>query len=134
MSNHVYPTVREKLLSWAIHSTGPADVHVKVCGVDNTYVYDATHNDVTDLGSTGVIDGTELSGMTFIGGLLKAADTPCVGIATGPTLGGLVVYFDWGSGTQLICFIDTSSDASLPSTLTSTTLTVGWNVAGICQI
>lgn len=130
----VYPKVREQLLSWAYHHTSPATVAIKVVGVSAAYAYNVSHNEINDLGATVVTPETAVTAPTFTDGILDAEDTVFEGLTPGPTLAGLVVYFSWTGGSQLICFIDASTDASLPQVIASSSYGIHWNPAGICLI
>lgn len=134
MASAVYPKVREQLLSWALHSTGPADNRLKICGVGAGYVYNAAHNELSDLGANITIPGLQLAAVTVTDGVLGAADPVFNGVTIGGSLKAFIVYFDWTIGNQLVCYIDQAVDASLPQTIASSSFGVHLNALGICKI
>lgn len=132
--SQIYNTFKDRLWSWAKNSTGPANVKLKMVAINNTYTWDASHNDLADIGSAVVATSLEISGAVMNQGVLDAGDVSFAGITTGPVVAGYVVYLDWTSGTQLVCFIDESTDGSLPYTIASPNFGVRFSSSGICRI
>ena len=130
----VYPTIRGTLLGWALSGSAPVDAVLKVCGVGTGYTYNAAHNDLTDLGANILFTSAELTGTVSSDGILDAVDEEITGVTPGPTLQGLVVFLEYTGGSALVCFIDSSTDASLPIVLVNTTFGIRWNELGICKI
>jgi len=132
--SHVYPTFKDKLFDWAQNSTGPADVNLKLCGVTNAYTYDDSHNNLADLGSSIKVTSDEITGAQMVGGILDAGDASFSGQALGDSIAAYVLYLDWTLGQQLVCFIDESTDGTLPYTVSSPDFGVRFATAGICRI
>lgn len=132
--SQVYPKLKEQLLSWALLSTGPADVTLQCCGVDETYVYDAAHDTIADLGDSIVMDRTDFQWSTLTDGNVTGFPVTVSGVTPGPTLAGVVVLMSWAGGTQLCAFIDQSTDASLPQEISSSAFAVQWDELGIFKI
>lgn len=132
--SQVYPKLKEQLFTWVFTNTTPADVVLKVCGIDNTYVYDANHDVFEDLGASLIINPVTLPYLTLVNGVVVGDVIGFTGIVPGPVLDALVVYMSWTGGTQLCCWIDDSSDASLPLTLVSTVLSIQWDAQGVFKI
>lgn len=130
----VYPTFKDKLFDWAKNSTGPANVKLRLCGVTSAYAYDATHNNLADLGSSIKVTSDEITGAQMINGVLDAGDASFQGQPLGDTLAAYVLYLDWTLGQQLVCFIDESTDGTLPFTVSAPSFGVRFATAGICRI
>lgn len=130
----VYPKVKEQLLSWALTGSTPANVSLAVCGVDATYVFDIAHDTLVDLGDSVVIAPQDFQHSTLTDGVVKAFPASLTNVTPGPTLTGLVVMLKWLGGTQLCCFIDESTDASLPQEIASTAFAVLWDSDGVFKI
>lgn len=133
----IYPKFRQQLLSWALAANAPAGLTFHVVGVDAGYTYNAAHTSLADIpaGAT-VSPETQLTSVTVVDGVVDAADVEWDAVLTaGETITGLVVYLKSGAGaTYLAAFFDTSTDASLPQLIESTTGFVRWNAAGIFKI
>jgi len=76
-----------------------------------------------------------LASKTITAGVVNAADITITGV-TGATVESLVVYKDTGvEGTsQLLVYIDSTSDSSLPFTPNGGDATISWNASGIVSI
>lgn len=132
--SQVYPKLKEQLLSWTLLSTTPADVSMQVCGVNAAYVYNASHDTIADLGANIVFAPVEFQWSTLTNGLVTGFPASVSGVTPGPTLAAIVVLLAWAGGTQLACFIDQSTDVSLPQVIASTSFAVQWDAAGIFKI
>jgi hypothetical protein len=109
----------------------------KVVGVDASYVYDASHNDIADLGASPVSDYATLVGFTYVDGVLNANDVDLLGLTPPDVFDAAVVLFEWtlpSAGSLLICYIDQSSDGSVPQVINSTSGQIIWDALGICVL
>jgi hypothetical protein len=129
----VYPKFREQLLSWALNANPPAGLAFYVVGVDSTYVYDAAHNDLADVGSGPVtIAEQALTSVTITNGVVDAANVSVTGLDTADSLDALVVYLkDGAAASYLAAYIDESVDGSIPQGIDATQGVISWAVGGI---
>lgn len=76
-----------------------------------------------------------LTGKTVVAGVIDAADITLTAV-TGATVESILIYKDTGVETtsQLLVYIDTTSDASLPFTPNGGDVTIAWNASGIVSI
>lgn len=76
-----------------------------------------------------------LTGKTVTAGVVDAADITITGV-TGATVESIVVFKDTGveATSNLIAYIDTTSDSSLPFTPNGGDVTISWNASGIVSI
>lgn len=130
----VYPTFKGTLLTWLFGGGWPTDAELKVAGVSGSYVYNATHSVVSDFSAAQLFGDVLLTGTVSSDGTIDADDVEVTGVTPGPTLDALIVYAEWTGGTALVCYIDSSSDASLPIELTNTEFGIRFNALGICRI
>ena len=132
----IYPKARENLLDWALNGGGPAAPgSVCVIGVTSSYIYSDTHVDLADIPIGDICIAEQiLAGVTIVGGLLDATDLSLSGITTGPTLDALIVYFKWAGSEQLLFYIDSTTDSSLPQVLTTDKLNIAWAPSGIGKV
>lgn len=130
----VYPTFRGTIFGWALSGGMLIDPELKVCGVSSGYVYSEAHTQLSDLGANILFTSGALTGTVSADGVLDAVDIEVTGVTPGPELDALVVYLEHAGGSALVCFIDSSTDASLPITLVNTTFGIRWNELGICKI
>lgn len=130
MANVIYPTGLEAILRAFFTSTRPATpVTFKLCAVDDTYVYSAAHNDLTDLGATVISDSPEIDNFTIAGGLVSGDDTTLnfPEVLGGNTIGAFICYAEDNNGdTWLIVFVDEPNGTALPLNTDSETFTVTW--------
>jgi len=132
--SHVYPTLKQKLLGWALLGGAPSDATLWVAGVDPNYIYDSAHDTIADLGANIVMDDGPIPNVTYVNGLVTGDGFTLTGTTISDTMYAVVVYLKWTGGTQLCCFIDESTDASLPVTFDSIAFSVRWNLSGIFQL
>lgn len=133
----IYPLARENLLDWALNNSGPASVGLLyMIGVTSGYAFNAAHADLADVpGGDICIAEVELANSTIAAGVIDGDDIALTGLTPGPTLDALIIYARWPTGeSQLIFYIDSDSDASLPLELTTSKLTINWPLAGIGKI
>ena len=102
----IYDKAREKYLI----SNGDFDADtVKVVPVDATYVYDQTHNFLSQvLAGTRCATPVALAGKTGVNGVAQANNVTFPAVTAGRTITGFVVYIDTGvEGTStLLCYIN----------------------------
>lgn len=133
----VYPTARENFLTWLLSGAGAPVGAANICviGVKDTYVYSAAHAVLAAVAGVDiVIPEVVLTGVTLTGGVIDAADLALTGVTPGPTLDAYVVYAKWAAATQLLFYIDTATDSTLPQILTTAKLNVEWSASGIGKI
>ncbi len=130
-----YTVGKEDLLSRVI----PAEALVYVLGVNNGYVFDASHTDFALFTPHILLPEQALPNPSFAGGVLDG-DNMVWFAAAGDVeddrsllLQGVVVYFKLGDVGTLLAFIDSAS-AGLPQTLTGVNVTAKWNPAGILKL
>lgn len=132
----VYPLIRQQLISWALNANAPAGLAFYALGVDASYVYSAAHNDLADIaGASIVADLHLLDSVTYVNGILDAADEEWTDLVLTETFDAVIVLLRATDlSSFLVCYIDSSTDGSVPQTVGSTSGLVRWNVAGICKI
>lgn len=94
----------------------------------------ASSTKLSGLGANILFTSGALTGTVSADGVLDAVDIEVTGVTPGPELDALVVYLEHAGGSALVCYIDSSTDASLPITLVNTTFGIRWNELGICKI
>ena len=104
MTNRLYPKGAEKLFSGAFNFSSDT---LKVALLPSGYVYSATHEFLSDLG-TRVGTDQVLADKSIAGGTFDAADSVFGAIAAGSTVAALVIYKDTGnaSTSPLIALFD----------------------------
>lgn len=136
MGNVVYPKALEAFLGADIDLLVDT---IKVLPVSSTYVYNAAHDFLDDVGAGARIDAAAtLAGKTVTGGVFDSSTNPTFnGISNVETLDALIVYQHTGveSTSHLIAFIDTRGDTTLIHVLgDGGPLQVVWAAAGIFGI
>lgn len=132
----IYNPIREQLISWAINADAPAGLDFYVIGVDASYTFSASHNDLTDVGA-GPVVATEhlLDNVTYVNGVLDADDETWTDLVPTEVMDAAIIYLkDGASATYLVCYIDQSPDGSVPQTIDSSTGTMRWSDSGICKL
>lgn len=124
----------EQLLSRTI----PADAVVSAIGVNDAYVFDATHTDFTPIDPCMLLPLQELTNPTFTGGVLDADDTKWLAAGAGVldrslVLKGVIITFSNATVDVLLAYIDSAS-LGLPQTLTGVNVTATWDARGILSI
>jgi hypothetical protein len=129
----VYPKFREKLLEWPLTDTVPAGLAFYCIAVDSSYTYDPAHNDLADVtGGSIVVSEQALASVTYVNGILDAANVNLTGLDIADTFDAVIVYMKDGGGTSyLAAYIDESTDGSVPQPIDSTKGVISWNDSGI---
>jgi hypothetical protein len=139
MANQLYPSFKEALLRAFLLGEGFANpVEVMVTLVGPAYEFDESHRtdaDLSDVIGTPIeIPGIAVSAAAVVdGGDLIPAFT---GLAISTTVSGLVVYArdSVTLESQLIGFIDTATNGSLPAAIALPDLNLRWPPTGIFGI
>lgn len=129
----IYQTLTATLIGWALEDSTPAAIDLKVAGVNPTYEFDSEHSALADLGASVIFTSDPLVGTVSPLGVIDADDV-IVTTTPGDNFAGIVLYLEWATGSQLVCFINESSDASFPAAIATTTLTLNFAAEGICRI
>lgn len=129
-----YSVGKEDLLSRVI----PADAGVYVLGVNDAYVFNASHTDFAIFTPYVLLPEALLTGVTFTNGVLKAANYKWLAAGAGVadrslTLKGLVVYFKKLNVGTLFAYID-SAQVGLPQLLSGVNVTAKWDARGILKL
>lgn len=132
----VYPLARQRLLEHFLAGTTPAITGFFVIGVSADYVQSDAHEDLSDVNPAHIVLAEQaLAGETVLAdGILDANDVDLAGLVPPIDLDALIVYAKWGGGELLFAYIDSSSDTSLPQSLSSTEAHYRWNAAGIFRL
>jgi hypothetical protein len=133
----VYPKGVETLIGWAINANPPTDIVAKVVAVDDTYVYDASHNDIADLGTSQVSGYEVIPSFTYVNGVIDGADVDLPGLVPTDVFDAAVVLFQWtlpSAGSLLIAYLDQAADGSIPQVIDSSAGVIRWNALGIAVI
>jgi hypothetical protein len=133
----IYPKGIEQLVGWAIDNNPPTDIVARVVGVDATYVYDAAHNDVADLGAAAVTGLELIPNFTYVNGIIDGDDVNLPGLTPTEVFDAAVVFFNWtlpAPGSLLLCYVDQSLDGSVPQIIDSSAGVIRWNASGIAVL
>lgn len=110
MANAFYVKGAERLLAAALAGSAPVAGTIKAAIVKNTYPQNLSTDEFYTAISAYVLGTPQaLTGVTFTGGKLDAADPTFAAVAAGDTSEAVVLYMDTGvAGTSwLIAYIDT---------------------------
>lgn len=130
----VYPKFRQSLLQWSVDVI-PAGMTYHAVAVDSTYVYDPAHWGQADISGSVISQVMELVVTDFTDGIIKADTVVLEGLVQGVSVAGVIVVLtDQNAEFHLVCFIDESSDGSMPQLINTDTGEVRWNPSGICRI
>lgn len=132
----VYPKIREQLISWAMNQNAPAGLTFYAIGLDTDYTYSAAHVNLASVPVGSRITSEKLlTGVTYVNGILNADDVTWTDMTPGDVLDAFVIYLKSGGGDSfLVCYIDGSTDGSIPQNIESTTGQLIFNASGICKI
>ena len=135
MASAVYPGIRQQLVAWALGANAPAGLAFHVIGVDTDYVYNSSHVNLVSVAPGDIVlPEKALTGVTYAGGILDAADPTWTGLTPGATVKALIVYLKSGANTWLVAYLDDTIDSSLPLVIASSSVTLTFNAAGICKL
>jgi hypothetical protein len=129
-----YNQGREDLLARVI----PAEAKIVAYGVNDGYVFDATHTSGTDFEPYLILAEKELTGVSFTDGILRADNAQWTAAGQGIVgkslqLTGLILAFSLDDVGTLFAYIDSAS-AGLPSMLTGVNVTALWDSRGILKL
>lgn len=131
----VYPLIRQQLVSWAVNANAPAGLQFYAIGVTSDYVYNSAHNDLADIdGGDICLPEKLLTSVTYVNGILDAADPAWTGLTPGATIDAVVIYMKSGGSSFLVAYLDDTVDTSLPALIDSSSVTITFNAAGICKL
>ncbi len=133
MSNLFYPAFKERLLrAYFLGESPTGDVAVQVVLVGPAFNYSENHDSLDQVNGVltdpVTITGAELNGGFFTGDdLVPAWDN----LTLGQTVKGLLIFAAYEEAgdvlTELICYVDTSRDGSLPLTVSYEALNLRWD-------
>ena len=132
----LYPLWLESLLDAYFTEAPPAvgSTDVMVAPVDAGYVYSDSHASTEDVGEHFVGEAVALLNATLTGGVLDADDVTLTGLTQGTVIPALVIFAVWDGGSQLMAYIDSTADSTLPLTARAATASIVWDAAGIFKI
>ena len=113
---------------------------IKTMLVDSTYTYSSTHEFVSDVTNTAIIQrgSAGLSSKTETSGTFDAADFTHSAVTTGKTIAAVIVYDDspaTDAAKNLLAYIDHDSGGSAISQATNGgDITLQFNASGIFSI
>lgn len=136
MANTVYPLAKQRLLEWAAGSNPPAGgADLCVIGVKNTYIYSASHEDLTDVtGSAIVAPEVVITNDTYTSGVVDGDDSALSSLSVGETMDAFIIYFKWPAASLLLAYLDEPSNGSLPQLINSETGTLQFPGEGIFSL
>lgn len=131
----IYTSWKERLLGLFMGAGMPGAATLAAVAVNDSYVFDPLHVDIADIPEESVVAGPiSLTGVTFTGNTFDAADVEFESSVIGQVAHAVIVFFVWDVNTQLLAYIDESSNNSLPQNLLTGELSVRWSVFGICRV
>ena len=133
--NAIYPTFKSRLMSLFVGAGMPGSASLWVLGVDDSYIYSEGHSRTSDIGGESiVIPETELTGASIAGTLISADDIDINELEGGRDCVAVIVFFKWADETQLLCYLDSTEDGSLPQSIVTDKFRIEWSGSGICRI
>ena len=118
-----FPKGAEKVWSGAVNFMGDT---VKVVLLPSTYVYDAAHEFLADVGATIGTDQT-LAGKTVTGGVFDADDANFGVLAPGSNIGSAAIYKDAGSPATSPLLLHITDVVGLPLSTNGSGVMLGWS-------
>lgn len=118
--------------------TIPQAAGVYALGINEDYTYDESHTDIAVFTPYILLPELQLTGVSFNGGILRAANPTWIAAGAGISdrslvLEGVAIYFNLDGERSLLAFID-SGAAGLPQTLTGVDVTGRWSSTGILKL
>ena len=120
-----YPKAAERLLSAELPLTGAT---LKAVMLPASYVYDAAHEFLPDLGAV-VGAAVTLTGVTVAGGVLDANDVDFGAVAAGSTASYIALYADTGTAATSPVVLYLPSVVGFPMTTNGSGVVVQWSNA-----
>lgn len=130
MSYNVYTTALNKMLTAELGNL--TSVTVKCSPVTASYVYNATHGYVSDLGAS-TLGSATLTNLVASNGVLTCDNFTFTGIASGTTT-ALVYYIDTGNPASSPLLAYDSSATNLPFTFTGADVLVTAPLTGLISL
>lgn len=134
MASHVYPKSRTHLFQQMLANTATASAGLYIVGVSSGYVYNAAHDNVSDLTNIVIAEQPLVDVAILASGAIDADDMLITGLTPVINLDALVVYAKWTGGDMLLAYIDQTSNSSLPQSVEDTQLQIVWDALGIFKI
>lgn len=125
---------KESLLARTI----PADAGIYVVGVNDEYTFNESDIDFSGITAHILLPETQLSGVSFANGVLRASNVKWTAAGAGITgisliLKGLIFYFQQAGVGTLLAYAD-SATAGLPQSVTGADVTAIWDARGILKL
>lgn len=117
-------------------AVAPVTPVVKAVLVKNTYVYDASHVDVSSITAHQIATPVSLAGLSISGSTLDASDlSPGFTDATvGESVSAVILFVEDGLDSYLLLYIDDADITVFPMLVGANRVDVVWNVAGIARL
>lgn len=129
----IYPGIKTKLWQWALNGGAPSNSRLMVAMTGNGFAFNPNHNTIGQAGGL-VSPEHQLAGVTAVGGLLNAEDLVVEGLELGVYVTGVLVFLRWGSNTQLVCWINESTEIDFPHQMLVPSFPIQWNSQGIALV
>jgi hypothetical protein len=118
--------------------TVPDTAGIFVVGVNDEYTFDESHVDFAPITAHILLPETQLSGVSFTNGVLRATNPKWTAAGAGIVdrsliLQGLIVYFQLDTTGTLLAFLD-SAAAGLPQAASGADVTAKFNALGILKL
>lgn len=129
-----YLAGKEGLLARTI----PQAASIYTVGINEDYVYDESHTDLSIFTPHILLPELLLTGVDFTGGILRGTNPSWAAAGAGISdrsliLQGVAIYFGLDAERTLLAFID-SGAAGLPQTLTGVDISGRWGSNGILKL
>ena len=119
----VFPKGGEKMLSGAINY---ATDTLKAVALPSSYTYSAAHEFLADVGTV-VGTAVTMAGKTVTGGVFDANDLDLGALASGSTLGSLLIYKDTGNLATSPVLLNLTDVTGFPLATGGTEVAIRWN-------
>ncbi len=134
MANVVQPSFREYMVELAIAGGTPVSGTLKAVLLDlASYSYDSAHDFYSDISAHAVGTPTEITNLTFTGGLLDG-DNLVLASVTGDESEAVAIILDTGveATSPFVAYFDTGV-TGIPVTPDGSDIEVNFNASGIIQ-
>lgn len=132
----VYPLWRELIAGWLINGSGPVEgVTFHLIATDDTYTAEVADATLADIPSDSiVVTEQDLASVTYVGGVFDCADVEITTLTPSDLFDAVVLYMRWPAGNQLMAYLDSSADGSIPATIATTKGWIRFNSNGVFVI
>lgn len=130
--SEIYPTFKTRLLDWAFNGA-PSELSWRLALVGSGFNYNPAHQNLGALSDVLVSDFA-LENPSYLLGRIRADDVALTELEVGDTITGIVIYWKFDGGTQLVCVITDSENEPLPLTLYGEELYIRWADEGVVQL